>query len=160
MLVKTLEDDKVPSIIGVAKFDETVPYETMSNCIVLYGSEPLAGYQQGSLQGNDDPSLPSIRTRPHRFAVKCRKMAQHLMELGDADPGESPLYGLQLIPLILETKCKWKPYQCQVVYKRFLEAKHPFLLKFSNARWQFMQESHARSVKPLSESTMGLNTLT
>ena len=94
-------------------------------CILLYGRQPLAGYQQGSLQGSDDPSLPGIRTRPHRFAVKCEKMAQRLMALGDADPGHSPLYGLQLLPLILKTKCKWKPYQCQVVYKRFLQAKYP-----------------------------------
>ncbi len=46
-----------------------------------------------------------------------------------------PIHALQMIPLILETASKWKPYQAQIVMKRYFFWKYSVCTNLSQMIW-------------------------
>ena len=145
-LLAAVKANKQPKLIRCDQYDQKAAFEAMELSVLLYGRQPLAGYQQGSGRPEDDDknALAGAGTRTHRFVIRLSKLAalllkeKKLLELG-------PVPILELIPQLLQTNSVWKPYQAQLVLKRFLLFKYSrnmHCMQWTNvARWWEITET-------------------
>ena len=64
--------------MAASEYDQKATFEAMELAVLLYGRQPLAGYQQGSGRPEDDDknALDGAGTRTHRFVIRLSKLAE------------------------------------------------------------------------------------
>ena len=77
-LLAAVKANKQPKLIRCDQYDQKAAFEAMELAVLLYGRQPLAGYQQGSGRPEDDDknALVGAGTRTHRFVIRLSKLAE------------------------------------------------------------------------------------
>ena len=111
----------LPKLIDCENYDPLVFYNTLVILEQLYGKQPFSGYNQGSgRQADDDTSIVAEGEggRLHRVSVRLTKIVKILFDVKGMI-NLSPIYAFDLVGLLLNTHFQWRPYQAQLVLKRY-----------------------------------------